>query len=818
MVRPRLSVCCLTGDPGARVAEALSPLREVAAEIVVAVDARVDPERLGLYESVADTVVRFEFGSFVERSLEWMRSLCSGDWIFRLDGDEVASPALIATLPRLIEADDVLQYWLPCRWVDPDGSRWLDEWPWWPDFSNRLVRNDARLRFDGLAHSAEADFPARYVEEPFYHLLCALAPKPERERKLAYYANLDSSLKAKDSDRLLRTFYLPEEHAVLKPVAIPEEDLHLVEAALRAGDATEPTRSEAVRLFERAEIDRVWAQRPLAESGYRASLEPLSAHRWMPPGEHRPFRVRVRNEGDARWPGGHGRDPLIRLSYRWRSLAGDLVVAEGFRSPLPAPLGPRESCIAPLIVAAPEEPGEYLLEVDLVHEHVRWFDCAVQVEMSIEPERPSRGGPGRLRDRRAAREPARGLLAATTSVAADRPATADADASVTVLDRYRWMTAGWRTPFHVLARNLSGDTWPGTDRERPIRLGYRWLRPGTIEIVSEGFRTAFPASIEPGAEAIVPMLVEAPVLPGRYLLEIDVVHEFVRWFGRPAQVEIEVRDVESAPAFEVPQRAPEWLASADREFFDRVTRLCGLDHDEALTLLFQPGPPVDVPIPPLAGHPVRLRPARSDVRVLDDTIWGRYHLPPPEHGAPSVIVDLGANIGLTMVHFAFLFPDARIVGVELDGENAMLARRNVAPWSDRCTVVEAAIWSSDGELTYGRESDDWGYRVGGADENERTPVKAVALDTLLDSVAPNQTVDYLKVDIEGAERELFKGGGTWTERVRLLKVETHEPYSVDECIDDLSRLGFSAFADGGHWAAVVARRTDYCPQRAVRPT
>ncbi len=62
----------------------------------MAVDSRLGDERLGLYESVADTVVAYEFGSFVEQSLEWLASLCSGDWIFRLDGDEVASPALIA--------------------------------------------------------------------------------------------------------------------------------------------------------------------------------------------------------------------------------------------------------------------------------------------------------------------------------------------------------------------------------------------------------------------------------------------------------------------------------------------------------------------------------------------------------------------------------------------------------------------------------------------------------------------------------------------------------------------------------------------------
>ena len=194
---PRLSVCCATADPGAKVAEALHPLREVADEIVVAVDSKVDPEHLGVYESVADTVVRFEFAPPIERAWSWLSAQMSGDWIFRLDGDEVASPALIAALPRLIEADDVLQYWIPRREVHSDGRRWFDEWPWWPCFINRLIRNDARLHFDGLSHSGAAtDLPARYVEEPFYHLLCANTSKPDRQKKVAYYAGIDQILKA----------------------------------------------------------------------------------------------------------------------------------------------------------------------------------------------------------------------------------------------------------------------------------------------------------------------------------------------------------------------------------------------------------------------------------------------------------------------------------------------------------------------------------------------------------------------------------------------------------------------------------------------
>jgi hypothetical protein len=39
------------------------------------------------------------------------------------------------------------------------------------------------------------------------------------------------------------------------------------------------------------------------------------------------------------------------------------------------------------VLRAPDDPGSYLLEIDLVHEHVRWFDCPLQLTIDVEPRR-----------------------------------------------------------------------------------------------------------------------------------------------------------------------------------------------------------------------------------------------------------------------------------------------------------------------------------------------------------------------------------------------------------------------------------------------
>jgi Glycosyltransferase sugar-binding region containing DXD motif len=93
-------------------------------------------------------------------------------------------------------------------------------------------------------------------------------------------------------------------------------------------------------------------------------------------GEQRGLLVEVRNTGNERWPGGLEAEPRIRLSCR-------LDGQEGPRTPLPAALDPSESGLAPVTVIAPDEPGSHELELDLVHEDVRWLGAGTSAELEV---------------------------------------------------------------------------------------------------------------------------------------------------------------------------------------------------------------------------------------------------------------------------------------------------------------------------------------------------------------------------------------------------------------------------------------------------
>jgi FkbM family methyltransferase len=200
-----------------------------------------------------------------------------------------------------------------------------------------------------------------------------------------------------------------------------------------------------------------------------------------------------------------------------------------------------------------------------------------------------------------------------------------------------------------------------------------------------------------------------------------------------------------------------------------------------------PGNPVAIRLRALGGTPIWIRPGTDDPWVVRELVTYGDHWPPVVDGPMNVIVDLGANIGLSMALFARRFPDARIIGVEPDPGNADLCRRNTAAWDERCVVVEGAIWTRDEPVELAGDSSSAFTLV--SSEAGRT-VPGVTIETLMKEHANGRVVDYMKVDVEGAERELLAAGEGWA-RVRCVSVEVHAPYDTESCGQDLRARGFT---------------------------
>lgn len=212
----------------------------------------------------------------------------------------------------------------------------------------------------------------------------------------------------------------------------------------------------------------------------------------------------------------------------------------------------------------------------------------------------------------------------------------------------------------------------------------------------------------------------------------------------------------------------------------------------------------------LGGASVLCRASR-DVWTLKHTFLEGYHLPPVPLSADATIVDLGSNVGYTVAHFAHLYPRARIIGVEMDRANFELAQQNTKHFGPRVMLIHAAVWNVDGEVAY--EGDDVdayqvSARTAGGSQMRRAPARR--LTTILSEC--NVTwVDYMKIDIEGAEAVVLSDVKEWAPQVGIIKVEVHPPATLHGCRLLLEEGGFRCQADSRHWSSLTAVR---CRQRS----
>jgi FkbM family methyltransferase len=149
---------------------------------------------------------------------------------------------------------------------------------------------------------------------------------------------------------------------------------------------------------------------------------------------------------------------------------------------------------------------------------------------------------------------------------------------------------------------------------------------------------------------------------------------------------------------------------------------------------------------------------------------------------PATIIDLGGNTGLAARWLLNQFPEAKLVSVEPDAGNFRMLEQNLA---DRAQAVRACAGGTERfvSLTGDGESDAFHMT-----ETGNGDIRVLTMPTIMRDAGVEE-VGLLKVDIEGAERELFEECREWIGRVRVLSVECHAGYPPEDAVDALERNG-----------------------------
>ena len=201
--------------------------------------------------------------------------------------------------------------------------------------------------------------------------------------------------------------------------------------------------------------------------------------------------------------------------------------------------------------------------------------------------------------------------------------------------------------------------------------------------------------------------------------------------------------------------------------------LCGSRGVCAVTSFRLCGRPRELAIAPLdSNHRVFLRIDTSDFCAYSDVLVFRSKSYDPgiQGFSPNTIVDVGAHIGMASILFARNYPTARIIAIEPEPSNFAALVKNTAPYKT-ITPIQAALWREDGEVTLGPSN---AHPKGAFQivESGLQRVHAITMNALMRETGIH-SIDLLKVDIEGAEIEVFESC-PWMANVRVIAIELHD--------------------------------------------
>ena len=166
-----------------------------------------------------------------------------------------------------------------------------------------------------------------------------------------------------------------------------------------------------------------------------------------------------------------------------------------------------------------------------------------------------------------------------------------------------------------------------------------------------------------------------------------------------------------------------------------------------------------------------------------------YYQKLPEN---AYILDCGAHIGLSVIYLKSICPSANIVCFEPDNKNFELLQKNIA--SHNLKNIEArneAVWTENTSLQFIQEG-NMSSKIGENSNSDTVTVKASRLKDFL-----SKKVDFLKLDIEGAEYKVLKDVTEKLVCVDKMFIEYHGTFEQNaellEILELVSNAGFKFY-------------------------
>ena len=153
---------------------------------------------------------------------------------------------------------------------------------------------------------------------------------------------------------------------------------------------------------------------------------------------------------------------------------------------------------------------------------------------------------------------------------------------------------------------------------------------------------------------------------------------------------------------------------------------------------------------------------------------------------------------MSAIYFANKYPDAKIIAIEPDADNFKFLTINSQPYSN-IICLQKAVWPENTLMeVVNREKGNWALQTKVL-EKGNDGIESVTIDELM-NLFQIEEIDLLKIDIEGAEKELFSFGyENWLGATKNIAIELHDfldPSVSPVFYNAIAPFNFSFFGQG----------------------
>lgn len=155
-----------------------------------------------------------------------------------------------------------------------------------------------------------------------------------------------------------------------------------------------------------------------------------------------------------------------------------------------------------------------------------------------------------------------------------------------------------------------------------------------------------------------------------------------------------------------------------------------------------------------------------------------------ESGNSRIILDCGANMGLSVVYFALNYPRHQIIAFEPDPGIFAILQENINAFGfSNVSLLNKAVWNKEETLTFFTDKG-----MGGRVENSYTGQEPCNIDAIRLKDYINADVDFIKIDIEGAEDTVIRDCADLLSTVNNIFFEYHNDISKSQTLHELLQI------------------------------